>query len=91
MQIGNVYLCRSTIRSAFSFRFWDNRLIVSGVLLEIVLLVLFAYTSWGNTLLGTAPISGRVWLLVLPLAAGMGLMDELRKWVARRWVSKKRE
>jgi hypothetical protein len=52
-----------------------------GIVLEIVLIVLIVYTPWGNLIVGTAPISAAVWLLVLPFGAGLLLMDELRKRV----------
>lgn len=84
MQVVNVFLCRSSIRSVFSTGLIGNRLILWGVALEIALILLIDYTSWGNSLLGTAPIAAEVWLFVLPFAAAMFLMEELRKWLARR-------
>src|SRR5664280_2801162 len=84
MQIVNVYLCRSSVRSAFSTRFFDNRLIVGGVVLEIALILLIDYTPWGNLILSTAPVPGEVWLFVIPFAAGMLVLEELRKWIVRR-------
>jgi magnesium-transporting ATPase (P-type) len=84
MQIVNVYLCRSSVRSAFSTRFFGNRLIVGGVVLEIALILLIDYTPWGNLILSTAPVPGEVWLFVIPFAAGMLVLEELRKWIVRR-------
>ena len=84
MQIVNVYLCRSSVRSAFSMRFFDNRLIVGGVVLEIALILLIDYTPWGNLILSTAPVPREVWLFVIPFAAGMLVFEELRKWIVRR-------
>jgi magnesium-transporting ATPase (P-type) len=84
MQIVNVYLCRSSVRSAFSTRFFDNRLIVGGVVLEIALILLIDYTPWGNLILSTTPVPGEVWLFVIPFAAGMLVLEELRKWIVRR-------
>lgn len=84
MQVVNVFLCRSSIRSVFSTGLSGNRLILWGVVLEIVLILLIDYTPWGNNLLGTAPIPAEVWLFVIPFAAAMFLMEELRKWLARR-------
>jgi magnesium-transporting ATPase (P-type) len=84
MQIVNVFLCRSAIRSVFSTGLHGNALIIMGVLFEIAVLVLINYTSWGNALLGTAPIGEDVWVFIVPLAAGMFLLEELRKWFARK-------
>ena len=89
MQIVNVFLCRSATRSVFSTGFLGNKLVLWGVLLEIVLILLIDYTPWGNALLGTAPISKRVWLFVLPFTVGMLLLEELRKGLARRRLSQR--
>jgi sodium/potassium-transporting ATPase subunit alpha len=39
-------------------------LIVWGVVLEIALILLIDYTSWGNLIFGTAPIPRQVWLFI---------------------------
>lgn len=83
MQITNVFLCRSDIRSVVSTGLFSNRLIVWGVILEIALILLIDYTPWGNVILGTAPIAGKVWLFVLPFAAGLLILEEFRKWGVR--------
>jgi hypothetical protein len=31
-----------------------------------------------------APIAGAVWLFILPFGGGMLILDELRKWFARK-------
>jgi magnesium-transporting ATPase (P-type) len=81
MQVANVFACRSPDRSVLSTGLLGNPLIHWGIVLEIVLIVLIVYTPWGNLIVGTAPISAAVWLLVLPFGAGLLLMDELRKRV----------
>ena len=83
MQIVNVFLCRSASRSVFSTGLLGNRLIIWGVALEIALLLLINYTPWGNSLLGTSPVAGAVWLFIIPFAAGMFVLEELRKWLVR--------
>jgi calcium-translocating P-type ATPase len=79
MQIVNVFACRSHDRSLLSTGLGGNPLIHWGIALEIVLIALIVYTPWGNLIVGTAPISAAVWLLVLPFGVGLLLMDELRK------------
>jgi sodium/potassium-transporting ATPase subunit alpha len=86
MQIVNVFLCRSTTRSAWSMGLLGNPLILGGVVLEVALILLIDYTAWGNVIFGTAPISGRVWLFVMPFAVGLLVLEELRKWLVRRWM-----
>ena len=84
MQIVNVFLCRSATRSVFSTGLLGNALIIFGVISEIAILLLINYTPWGNSLLGTAPIGEEVWGFVIPFAAGMFILEELRKWLARK-------
>jgi magnesium-transporting ATPase (P-type) len=84
MQIVNVFLCRSATRSAWSIGLLGNPLIAWGVLLEVALILAIDYTAWGNAIFGTAPISGRVWLFVLPFAVAFAGLEEVRKWLVRR-------
>ena len=84
LQIVNVFLCRSALRSVITTGMGGNRLILYGVALEVALILLIDYTPIGNELLGTAPIPLDAWLFLLPWAAGMLLLEELRKYCARR-------
>jgi magnesium-transporting ATPase (P-type) len=84
MQVVNVLLCRDDRASAFSLGLFGNPLILVGIAAELALIVLIDYTSWGNRLFGTAPISLSVWLYVIPFALGMLALEEGRKWIVRR-------
>jgi|GEM_PF-6929476 hypothetical protein len=75
----NVFLCRSLTASAFGSGVLSNRLILTGIAVELVLLLLIACTTAGNLLFGTAPIPLAVWLFVAPFALGMLALEELRK------------
>ena len=83
-QIVNVFLCKTPGRSVFCGRLFDNRIILWGIALEIALVLLIVYTTWGNLIFGTAPIASEVWLFILPFALGMLLLEELRKVVVVR-------
>jgi sodium/potassium-transporting ATPase subunit alpha len=89
MQIVNVFMCRSTTRSAWSMGLLRNRLILGGVVLEVVLILLIDYTTCGNAIFGTAPISGYVWLFVMPFAVGLLVLEETRKWLVRRSIGRR--
>jgi hypothetical protein len=52
--------------------------------LEIAVLVLINHSAGANLILGTAPIAGSVWLFFIPFAAGILILEELRKWLARQ-------
>jgi calcium-translocating P-type ATPase len=84
MQVVNMFLCRHPSLSAFSRGHRFNRMIVYGIVFELLLLVLIDYTPWGNALFGTAPIGIEVWLFVIPFGVGMWLLEEGRKAVVRR-------
>jgi hypothetical protein len=61
-------------------------LILWGVALEITLILSIVYTPWGQIIFGTAAIEANVWLFMLPFAAGMLLLEEVRKWVSIKWL-----
>ena len=58
--------------------------IIVGVISEVAILLLITNTPWGNSLLGTAPVGREAWTVVIAFAAGMFILEELRKWLARR-------
>ena len=89
LQIVNVFLCRSAVRSLFTTGFFGNPLILWGVLLETVLIMLIVYTPSGNALLGTASLPIDVWLFLLPWAVGMIILEELRKYCVRHQLSRR--
>ena len=83
LQVANVYLCRSASRSLVATGLFGNRLITWGVILEVGMVLLIDYTPWGNELLNTSPVAGAVWLFIVPFAAGLVVLEELRKWLLR--------
>jgi magnesium-transporting ATPase (P-type) len=84
MQVVNVHLCRTRRRSIRSERFLSNHLVTAGIVIELGVILLIDYTRAGNALFDTAPIPLTTWLFVLPFAAAMLGLEELRKWVVRR-------
>jgi sodium/potassium-transporting ATPase subunit alpha len=78
-QIANVFACRSSRESVFSLGFFSNKLIFAAIAVEIVLQLLIVYTGWGNAIFATAPISLRVWLVLIPFAVALFAAEELRK------------
>jgi sodium/potassium-transporting ATPase subunit alpha len=84
MQVVNVFLCRHPVMSVFSRGYRRNPLIWYGILFELILLMLIAYSPWGNALFGTAPLNSEAWLFIMAFMPGMLLLEELRKVVLRR-------
>jgi sodium/potassium-transporting ATPase subunit alpha len=83
-QIGNVFACRSSRESVFSIGFFSNRLILVGILMEILLLLFIVYEPFARRIFGTAPVDLTVWLALIPFGVGLLLAEELRKFYVRR-------
>ncbi len=84
-QIANVFACRSFNESVFSLGFFSNRLIILGIIIEIILTVFIIYQPVGNKIFGTAPLELKIWLVLIPFGIGLLLAEESRKFYARRF------
>jgi calcium-translocating P-type ATPase len=84
MQVVNVFICRSDIKSIFSTNLFRNKLILWGILSETILILLIDYTPIGNAIFNTSPIPVQVWLFVIPFALAMLVLEEIRKFVVRK-------
>jgi magnesium-transporting ATPase (P-type) len=84
MQIANVFLCRSPVRSIFTLGPFSSGPILGGVLVEVAVILLIVYTDPGNALFGTAPVPFEVWLFAMPFAFAIVALEEGRKWLVRR-------
>jgi sodium/potassium-transporting ATPase subunit alpha len=83
MQMVNVFLCRSRRGSVFTQPLLSNRLLLTGVAAEFLLILLIDYTWAGHTVFGTAPIPLAAWLAVVPFAVTMLMAEEARKAIVR--------
>ena len=61
----------------------NNRLILSGVAAELVLILLIDYRDVGQALFGTASTGIGSWLVVVPFALTMVIAEEARKAMVR--------
>ncbi|MBL0142036.1 MAG: cation-transporting P-type ATPase [Betaproteobacteria bacterium] len=83
-QVVNVFLCRHPRESALRFRLADNPLLLLGLAVEIAMILAIVYTPVGNAAFGTRALPAEPWLLMIALALGMGVLEELRKLGAAR-------
>jgi Ca2+-transporting ATPase len=84
-QVGAVFACRSNRVSLFKVGFFTNRLVLVGIIVEIILLSLLSYTPFLHELFNTAPMGMADWAFVLAWTPVIFLADELRKaWLRRR-------
>ncbi|MBI5409477.1 MAG: cation-transporting P-type ATPase [Nitrospirae bacterium] len=83
-QIGNVFACRSLRESVFRIGFFSNRLVIIGIIAEVMLSAFIIYHPLGNRIFNTAPLGLDVWLLLIPFSIVLLLAEEIRKWLARK-------
>ena len=70
---------RTSRGSVLRVGLFSNRWLWAGIGAAVVLQLLVIYTPLGWTLFGTVPLGGREWLLILPVAASILLLDEVLK------------
>ncbi|WP_354601597.1 cation-translocating P-type ATPase [Uliginosibacterium flavum] len=85
-QMVNVFVCRHPQLAVWRFPLFGNRLLLGGLAAELGLLLVIVYTPLGNALFGTAPLAAAVWCYALPFALLLGVMEEARKALIRRWL-----
>jgi sodium/potassium-transporting ATPase subunit alpha len=83
MQIANVFACRSSKSSIFKLGFFSNRLIIIGIVTEVILSAFIIYHPIGNRIFSTAPLGMEVWLILIMFSIALLFAEELRKWVLR--------
>jgi calcium-translocating P-type ATPase len=83
-QIGNVFACRTERESVFRVGLFRNRLVLAGIVVEVVLLVGLILVPPLRDLFGLAPLTPREWAPLLAFPAIVLGLEEGRKWLARR-------
>lgn len=80
----NAWNCRSERESIFTQNPFSNPYLVGATALVIGLQLLAVYHPLLQQFLHTAPLSLMDWLVLVPVAASIVVVEELRKFVARR-------
>ena len=84
-QIGNALAIRTDRESIFTVGLFSNRLLLWGILSEVLILLALSYLPFLQRIFGTAPLTGYDLLFLLIFPPLMLLADELRKaWHRRR-------
>ena len=83
-QVANGLTCRSDRRSLASMGILTNRLLVAGIVCEVLLLLAAVYVPAVSDVLGTAPPPAFAWLVPVPFALLLLGADEIRKGFVRR-------
>jgi magnesium-transporting ATPase (P-type) len=85
-RVGSFYLfsCRSLTQSAWRIGMFTNRWIIVGVTVQTIGQLAITYLPAMNTVFGTAPIGGEVWLRIRAIAAAASLVVAVDKRLRRR-------
>ncbi|MDQ1276530.1 MAG: sodium/potassium-transporting ATPase subunit alpha, partial [Euryarchaeota archaeon] len=90
-QIANVFASRTRFQSVFSMGLFSNRLVLLGIVSELLILAFIIWNPFSNLIFNTAPIDLRYMLLAVPFAVLLLGVDELRKYLLRKnvnWVTR---
>lgn len=83
-QIADVLICRTRRQSILTVGIFANKLVLLGVVSELILLALIAYVPLMNTFFGTAPLELWQLSLSIPFAITIIIADEIRRVFVRR-------
>lgn len=84
MQIANVFACRSDRLSAFKLGLFSNKLILWGIVFELVFASIIIYTPFFQKVFQTAAIGLFDWVILFIFAPLIFLAEELRKKTCRQ-------
>ncbi|WP_340682581.1 cation-transporting P-type ATPase [Amycolatopsis coloradensis] len=78
-----LFSCRSLTHSAWRIGMFSNRWLIVGVTVQALGQLAITYLPAMNTIFGTAPLGGEVWLRILAIAVAAGLVVAVDKRLRR--------
>jgi len=85
----NVWNCRSESKSIFQVDFFSNRWLLGATTVVIILQMLAVYNPLLQSILRTVPLSLSEWLMIIPIAASIIAVEEVRKFFYRKRIDRK--
>jgi P-type Ca2+ transporter type 2C len=79
MQIANIFACRSEKYSVFKLGFFNNKLILWGILFELVFASVIIYTPFTQKIFNTIGLGWREWGILFVFMVVIFFLEELRK------------
>jgi len=79
MQIANIFACRSEKYSTFKIGFFDNKLILWGIVFELAFASLIIYTPFLQKIFSTTAIGWQEWVILFGFMIVIFFLEELRK------------
>lgn len=83
-QMGTVIACRTNLKSALTLPLTENKILVSGLLLEVVLLLLVVYAPPMQLFFNTTALPSWMLATLLLWCPAVILIDECKKLLVRR-------
>lgn len=83
-QVADVLICRTRRQSILSAGIFANKLIWTGIAVELALVAAISHMPFLQPFFGTAPIGWHEISLGLPFAIAILVGDEFRRWLIRR-------
>lgn len=83
VQMGGLMVCRTRVLSTFSQPIWHNKVLLAGLVSEVIILCLLFYVKPINDVFSTRPLLGQHWLPAIPFALLEIFYDEARKFGMR--------
>ena len=84
-QAGNVIACRTNKQSVFKTSFKTNKWIIVGILTQLFILALLIYVPFLQKIFSTTALTAADWAFLALLPVTVILVDEIRKFFARRF------
>lgn len=84
----NAWNCRSESKSIFQMNPFSNKFLVGATVCVISLQIFAVYNPFMQKVLHTTPLSLSEWLIIIPIAGSIILIEEIRKFFYRRRLSK---
>ncbi len=88
LQIANVFACRSEKLSAFKIGFFNNKLILWGIIFELILTGAIVYVPFLQKIFNTIGLGWEEWVLLFVFMVIIFILEEARKSCASRAASR---
>lgn len=86
-QVGNLLVCRSEHQPFWQLSLQDNRLLLAGIGTELMITAGLIYLPFLSGIFLTQPLKASDWVLLALCPVILVLLEELRRYVARRfWI-----
>jgi Ca2+-transporting ATPase len=84
----NAWNCRSESESIFKMNPFSNKFLVGATVIVIFLQFVALYTPFLQKILHVTSLSLSEWLMIIPIAFSIVLVEEIRKFFYRRKINK---